>query len=176
MNSLHHSTDNKPDSTGFLNSEHLLIFESSLTTWICSHMKTWPLPWNVIYNFCIYRAQSMGWELEVKDCISEPFTEGKWIVALLIYLLICVKRPEYHLLSYIDNNLLSNTYYVFCHSCKAEYPTILIFCASVLWCRRHFGNLAKDILSVGDSNLNLISSFHTIIIIRWLLCFGSVWG
>lgn len=26
MNSLHHSTDNKPDSTGFFNSEHLLFF------------------------------------------------------------------------------------------------------------------------------------------------------
>lgn len=82
------------------------FFDTSPTSWKCSHVKTWPLPWNVIYNFCIYRSRSMEWELEAKDCISELFTDGKWIVALLKYSLICVKRPEYHLLSYIDKNLL----------------------------------------------------------------------
>lgn len=82
------------------------FFDTSPTSWKCSHVKTWPLPWNVIYNFCIYRSRSMEWELEAKDCISELFTDGKWIAALLKYSLICVKRPEYHLLSYIDKNLL----------------------------------------------------------------------
>lgn len=37
MNSEHHPTDNKPHSTGFLNSECLLSFEISPTSWMYSH-------------------------------------------------------------------------------------------------------------------------------------------
>lgn len=91
----------------------------------------------------------MWWELAVKISVTEHFTKEKWMTSLVIFK--CIKRPGYHFLSCIGKNHLANTEFI-AHLRHEWYMPILY--SNELWHRRHFGNLAKAMLSITDSNLN----------------------